>query len=61
MAEDPRPPEDMKAALASVGIHVTEDGKARARRVLAEAAAKIDPEHRAALKAKFGYRPDRAA
>jgi hypothetical protein len=52
--------EDMTATLAAAGITVTEEGKARARAKLAEAAARRDPERRAALRAQLG-RPATAA
>jgi hypothetical protein len=40
--------------LAAVGITVTEEGKARARRRLAEAAARRTPEIREALRKQLG-------
>jgi hypothetical protein len=49
--------EDTTAMLAAVGITVTEAGKARARARLNEAAARRDPERRAALRARLGMPP----
>jgi hypothetical protein len=46
--------EDMTAMLAAAGITVTEEGKARAKAKRIEAAAKVDPEQRAALRARLG-------
>jgi hypothetical protein len=53
--------EDMTAMLAAVGITVTEQGKARARAKLAEAAARRDPQRRAALRERLGLPPASAA
>jgi len=62
MTQQPGPDlhEDMTAMLAAAGITVTEEGKARARAKLAEAAARRDPTRRAALRARLG-RPATAA
>jgi hypothetical protein len=49
--------ESLQEALARVGIVVTEAGKARARRRLAEARAEWPPERRAALREKLGRAP----
>jgi hypothetical protein len=49
--------EDMTAMLAAAGITVTEQGKARARARLAEAAARRDPQRRAALRERLGLPP----
>jgi hypothetical protein len=57
MAEDTRPSEDMTAALAGVGIIVTPEGKARARKLLADADARRDPGRREALRARFAMPP----
>jgi methylmalonyl-CoA mutase cobalamin-binding subunit len=51
---------DTVAMLAAVGITVTEEGKARARAELAEAAAQRTPERRAAWREQLG-RPAAAA
>jgi hypothetical protein len=47
----------MTAMLAATGITVTEQGKARARAQLAEAAARRDPQRRAALRERLGLPP----
>lgn len=57
MAEDTRPPEDMTAALAGVGIIVTPEGKARARKLLEDADRRRDPAKRAALRERLGLPP----
>jgi hypothetical protein len=44
----------MRAMLRSVGIHVTEEGIARARQRRLEAAAKWTPERRAELRKQLG-------
>ena len=49
--------QDMAAMLAAAGIEVTEEGKARARAQLAEAAARRTPERRAAMRARIGLPP----
>jgi hypothetical protein len=49
--------EDMTAMLAAAGITVTDEGKARARAKLAEAAARRDPDKRAALRARLALAP----
>ena len=49
--------EDTTAMLAAVGITVTEEGKARAARTLADAAARRSPQRRAALRARLGLPP----
>ncbi len=54
-------PEDTVALLASVGIVVTEEGKARARAKLAEADARWTPERHAALRAQVGLPPESPA
>jgi hypothetical protein len=46
--------EDTADMLARVGITVTEEGKARARAELAEAAARRTPERRAAWRRQLG-------
>ncbi|GAA1748320.1 hypothetical protein [Luedemannella helvata] len=53
--------EDTSAMLAAVGIHVTEEGKARARAKLAAADAERTPERRAAWRAQLGLPPVTAA
>jgi len=61
---DPKPDaaeQDAATMLAAVGIEVTEEGKARARARLAEAAARHTPELRAALRAQVGLPPASAA
>lgn len=54
-------PEDSGTLLASVGIVVTDEGKARARARLAAAEARRTPEVRAALRAQVGLPPASAA
>jgi hypothetical protein len=54
-------PEDSLALLASVGITVTDEGKARARARFAAAEARRTPERRAALRAQVGLPPASAA
>jgi hypothetical protein len=44
----------MRAMLRSVGIHVTDEGIARARQRRLEAAAKHTPEMRAAWRKQLG-------
>jgi hypothetical protein len=56
-----RTPEDMVTLLARQGVTVTEDGRARARRRLDEAAQRRDPALRAALRERLGLRPTSAA
>jgi hypothetical protein len=53
--------EDTVALLAAVGIRVTEDGKARARALLAEGDARRTPERQAALRTQVGLPPADAA
>jgi len=43
--------------LAAAGITVTEEGKARARAQLAEAAARRTPQRRAEMRARVGLPP----
>jgi hypothetical protein len=47
---------DVRAMLRSVGINVTEEGIARARRRRIDAQAKWTPEARAALRKQLGLR-----
>jgi hypothetical protein len=65
MTQPPNPDvrEDMTAMLAAAGITVTEQGKARARAraQLDEAAARRDPQRRAALRQQLGLPPASAA
>jgi hypothetical protein len=58
----PRPgsDSDVSALLDAAGITVTEEGKARARRRLAEARARWTPERWARLREQIGL-PPRAA
>ena len=53
--------EDTVTLLASVGITVTDEGKARARGKLAEADARHTPERQAALRKQVGLPPAVAA
>jgi hypothetical protein len=57
---DPDIQESLTEALARVGIVVTAEGKARARRRMADAEAGWTPERDAAQRAKLGL-PARAA
>jgi hypothetical protein len=49
--------ESMKEMLARAGIVVTDEGRARARRRLADARARRDPAKLAALREQFGIVP----
>ena len=55
-ASEPDLRTDMRAMLRSVGINVTEEGIARARRRRLDAQAKWTPEARAALRKQIGLR-----
>jgi len=50
--------EDTIAMLAAAGIHVTEEGRARARAKLDAARARHTPELRAAWRAQCGFPPE---
>lgn len=56
MADDTRPPEDMTAALAGVGIVVTPEGKARARRKRLAAQERLNA-HIDEMRARVGIPP----
>lgn len=49
--------ESVTELLAAAGIVVTDEGRARARRRLAEARARRDPEKFAALRRQYGLTP----
>ena len=49
--------EDMTAMLAAAGIHVTEEGRARARAKLDTVRARWTPERWAALREQLGLPP----
>jgi hypothetical protein len=53
--------EDTTAMLAAAGITVTEEGRARARKMLDDADRRRSPERRAALRARLGLSPASAA
>lgn len=61
MEPDKAPPESMADALARVGIVVTPEGKARAKKLLADAAAQRTPEALAQMRALVGLPPASAA
>lgn len=58
---DPHVHGDTVAQLAAVGIRVTDEGRARARRLLADARARRTPERRDALRRQLGIAPVAAA
>ena len=58
---DPHAHGDTVARLAAVGITVTAEGLARARRKLAESRARRTPERRAALRRQAGLDPSTTA
>ena len=53
--------QSMTAMLAAVGIPVTEDGKVRARRRIAEAEDRFTPELREQARRQLGMPPRAAA
>ena len=57
MAQDTDPQESIADVLAARGIVITPEGRQRARRLLDEAAARRDPEARAALLARLRESP----
>jgi hypothetical protein len=58
---DPHVHGDTVAQFAAVGISVTPEGKARARRRLEDAAARRTPERRAAWRRQLGIEPTTTA
>lgn len=57
MEQDANPREDMAASLASVGIQVSEEGKARARRLLDDARRRLTPARLNEMRARVGLEP----
>ncbi len=55
--QDAAPDTDMQATLAAAGIVSTPEGRERARRCLAEAAAKMTPERWEQVRTKYGIQP----
>ena len=55
MEPDTSAHEPLVDALARVGITVTDEGRARARRLLDEAKARRDPERFEAVRQQLGY------
>ncbi len=60
MEQDTSASEPLVDALARVGITVTDEGRARARRLLDDAKARRDPDKFAALREQLGYTAQQA-